>query len=67
MSDIQVNLPMVPGLGLVLLKCHFDLYQRTRGKDRDPLTFENCQQEIDDFKVKHIYSKIYETEKENDV
>ena len=67
MSDKQIILPMVPGLGLTLLKCHFENYQRTRGKDREPLTFENCEEEVDKFRKSVIYEKIFQKEKEEDV
>ena len=63
MSNITIILPMVPGLGLTLVKCHFDSYQKTRGKDREPLTFEGCQDDVAKFRDEVIYSAIYKQEK----
>ena len=62
MSDMEVDLPMAPGLGLVLLECHFDIYQKHRGAKRDPLTFLDCLEAQQKFRESVIDHAIYETD-----
>jgi len=69
MEDMKIILPMVPGLGLTLLKCHFDSYEKKHCKNgvREPITFLNCQDAVDQFKKDQIYSAIYKKEKEENM
>lgn len=60
----QMNIPKAPGLGLLLEQPVFGgVNTKLTGLGHDPISFEKWQNEIDDFKMKHIYKKIYDEEK----
>ncbi|XP_018560852.1 tRNA pseudouridine synthase A [Anoplophora glabripennis] len=60
----KVNVPRAPGLGLVLDYVHYDRYNNRYGTDgmHEKLTWEDVEDEINNFKEKYIYPTIVETE-----
>lgn len=64
----RISIPKAPGLGLLLERPVFESYsKKAQGAfDREPLNFTKFEKEIDEFKQKQIYNRIYDTEeKEN--
>jgi hypothetical protein len=64
MTNIKANLPLVPGLGLMLLKCHFDRYANGKGQGRDQPTFESVAELADKFRTEVIERTIVQLEAE---
>lgn len=66
-TEERLDLPVAPGLGLVLDEVHYDQYNERYGKDgiHQPLTWEEYEPDIEKFVQEHIYCKIYETEFKN--
>ncbi|XP_037953471.1 tRNA pseudouridine synthase A [Teleopsis dalmanni] len=60
----KLDLPMAPGLGLVLDTVHYDRYNERYGKDglHEPLDWKKYETEINEFVEKYIDVNIYETE-----
>lgn len=59
----DLNIPKAPGLGLLLEQPVYDGYNTRLGSfGYDPLNFEKWQVEVEAFKFKHIYDKIYSEE-----
>ncbi|XP_031636736.1 tRNA pseudouridine synthase A-like [Contarinia nasturtii] len=57
--------PTAPGLGLMLERLHFSKYARLF-KDHDPLTFDEFDNDVEEFRRNYIHPFIIETEiKEN--
>lgn len=67
-SDNEVDLPTAPGLGLVLDQVHYDKYDRTFGSDgkHEKLTWEECDEAVQEFREKFIHSNIVRTEIEEE-
>ncbi|ODQ53628.1 tRNA pseudouridine synthase, partial [Saitoella complicata NRRL Y-17804] len=70
-GPVKVNIPKAPSLGLLLERPIFDAYNRKLESGisvdaaKPALNFDKYETEIEDFKMKHIYDKIYaEEEKE---
>lgn len=63
-GDDKVDVPKAPGLGLVLERVHFDRYNKRFGGDGIHETLEWTEEEaaVVEFKEKHIYPSIVETE-----
>lgn len=64
----RISIPKAPGLGLLLERPVFESYsKKAEGSyDREPLNFTKFDKEINEFKQKQIYNRIYDTEeKEN--
>lgn len=64
----RISIPKAPGLGLLLERPVFESYsKKAEGSyDREPLNFTKFEKEINEFKQKQIYNRIYDTEeKEN--
>lgn len=64
----RISVPKAPGLGLLLERPVFESYSRKAegSYDREPLNFTKFEKEINKFKQKQIYNRIYDTEeKEN--
>lgn len=54
------NIPKAPGLGLLLEQPVYDAYNsRLDALGYEPINFEKCKDEVEAFKFKHIYDKIY--------
>lgn len=60
----KLPLPMAPGLGLLLVKCHFDSYNQRmkREKTQRPLEWTEVQAEMDEFKWSALLAPIVATE-----
>lgn len=60
----RLDLPMAPGLGLVLDQVHYDRYNRRYGIDgvHQTLEWKEQEPEIKAFGDKFIYPTIYQTE-----
>lgn len=63
-GEARFDLPIAPGLGLVLEQVHYDRYNTRFGHDgiHEKLTWDEYEEEIADFKRKYIDSVITETE-----
>ncbi|TRY88577.1 hypothetical protein DNTS_034550 [Danionella cerebrum] len=63
-GEEKVDIPKVPGLGLMLEKVHFDQYNKRFGGDgiHEMLEWSKEEEAIAAFKEKHIYPSIVETE-----
>ncbi|XP_051863946.1 pseudouridylate synthase 1 homolog isoform X2 [Drosophila albomicans] len=66
LTEERLDLPMAPGLGLVLDTVHYERYNDRYGKDgiHSPLTWEAQEQQVREFIEKYIYANIYKTEAE---
>lgn len=66
LTEERLDLPMAPGLGLVLDTVHYERYNDRYGKDgiHNPLTWEAQEQQVREFIEKYIFSNIYKTEAE---
>lgn len=63
----KINIPKAPALGLLLENPVFDGYNiKLTKSDYQPIDFTKFSKEMNDFKMKYIYNKIYaEESKEN--
>lgn len=60
----RISIPKAPGLGLLLERPVFETYSK-KAKDsfgKEALDFSNYEKEIEEFKHKQIYTRIWETE-----
>ncbi|XP_017101836.2 pseudouridylate synthase 1 homolog isoform X1 [Drosophila bipectinata] len=66
LTEERLDLPMAPGLGLVLDTVHYERYNDRYGKDgiHNPLTWEKQEKQVQEFIEKEIFSQIYKTEAE---
>lgn len=64
-GEARFDLPIAPGLGLVLEQVHYDRYNARYGKDglHECLSWDEYEEEIQRFKREHIDPVIVETEK----
>jgi len=60
----KIDMSIAPALGLMLDKLHYDKYNKKFGNDgiHKPLTFVECENEIESFKHKYIYPNVIEKE-----
>ncbi|KAJ8969988.1 hypothetical protein NQ317_007035 [Molorchus minor] len=60
----KIAIPRVPGLGLMLDYVHYDRYNNRYGEDgmHQKLTWEEVENQINEFKEKYIYPTIINTE-----
>ena len=64
----KLNIPKAPALGLLLEAPVFDGYNTRLEKfGYERIDFVNYQDEMDSFKMKHIYDKIYKEEVDENV
>ena len=64
----KINIPKAPALGLLLEAPVFETYNPQLVKfGYKPINFADYQEEIDSFKMKHIYDKIYKEEVDDNV
>lgn len=63
-GEDKVDIPKVPGLGLVLETVHFEKYNRRFGNDgfHESLDWTEKEENIEAFKKEHIYPTIIQTE-----
>ncbi|PFH63213.1 hypothetical protein XA68_16652 [Ophiocordyceps unilateralis] len=67
-ADRKLAIPKAPGLGLLLERPVFENYNRRAREslDRPEINFDNYEKELQAFKDKNIYTRIFEVEeKEN--
>ncbi len=67
-GEKKVSIPKAPGLGLLLERPVFDSWNVKAVEEykRDPIVFGNYEKEMQEFKQKEIYERIYrEEEKDN--
>ncbi|XP_067615117.1 pseudouridylate synthase 1 homolog [Eurosta solidaginis] len=64
LTEERLDLPMAPGLGLVLDTVHYERYNNRYGSDgiHAPLLWTKQEDEIKEFIERYIYANIYETE-----
>lgn len=62
----RISIPKAPGLGLLLERPVFESYSRKAKAsfDKEPLNFSKYEKEIEDFKQKQIYNRIWDTEEQ---
>lgn len=64
----KINIPKAPALGLLLESPVFEGYNKRLEKfGYKPIEFSRYQDEMDAFKMKHIYDKIYKEEVEMNI
>lgn len=64
----KINIPKAPALGLLLESPVFETYNARLEKfGYDPIDFSKYQDQMDAFKMKHIYDKIYKEEVDENV
>ncbi|ODN01569.1 tRNA pseudouridine synthase A, mitochondrial [Orchesella cincta] len=63
----KVDIPMAPGLGLMLGEVHYDQYNRKFGNDgiHEPLIWDNVADKIEQFCQDKIYPEVTRTENED--
>ncbi|XP_052842091.1 pseudouridylate synthase 1 homolog isoform X1 [Drosophila gunungcola] len=66
LTEERLDLPMAPGLGLVLDTVHYERYNDRYGKDgiHNPLTWQAQETQVQEFVEREIFSQIYKTEAE---
>lgn len=66
LREERLDLPMAPGLGLVLDTVHYERYNDRYGKDgiHNPLTWQAQEAQVQEFIEREIFSQIYKTEAE---
>ncbi|XP_058982437.1 pseudouridylate synthase 1 homolog isoform X2 [Musca domestica] len=64
LTEERLDLPMAPGLGLVLDTVHYERYNERYGQDgiHNPLTWEKQEPEVKNFIETKIFETIYRTE-----
>ncbi|CAO3595823.1 unnamed protein product [Absidia cylindrospora] len=68
-ESTKINIPKAPALGLLLERPVFESYNnrlndKRQQKAHSRLEFDSCQDTIDEFKKKWVYSKMFEAERE---
>jgi tRNA pseudouridine38-40 synthase len=63
-GNVVVRIPKAPGLGLLLERPVFDSYNEKQAAQhgRDPIDFSKYEKEIEDFKEREIYQRIFREE-----
>ncbi|KGO62610.1 Pseudouridine synthase I, TruA [Penicillium expansum] len=62
----RIAIPKAPGLGLLLERPIFDAYNtKTQGLDRQPLNFQKFEAEMNEFKQREIYDRIFREEEQS--
>ncbi|PGH23648.1 tRNA pseudouridine(38-40) synthase [Polytolypa hystricis UAMH7299] len=64
----KIPIPKAPGLGLLLERPIFEIYNTKKAPElgREPLDFSKYEKEIDEFKQREIYERIFREEEEID-
>ena len=65
-TDAKLSIPKVPGLGLLLERPVFDSYNQFQAvkHEREPLRFDKYEKDIEEFKHREIYNRIFRQEEE---
>lgn len=60
----RISVPKAPGLGLLLERPVFESYSKKAEEafKKDPLNFDKYEKEIEEFKHRQIYTRIWDTE-----
>lgn len=60
----RIDIPMAPGLGLMLGEAHYDHYNKKFGQDgiHEPLIWDNVAEKIETFCQEKIYTEVTRTE-----
>ncbi|ORX99993.1 tRNA pseudouridine synthase [Basidiobolus meristosporus CBS 931.73] len=67
-EENKINIPKAPGLGLLLEKPVFSAYNRkAKDMNRDPVEFDNYQEQVEGFKQKYIYDAMVKVEEEENI
>lgn len=68
-GSTNMSIPKAPSLGLLLERPVFDSYNRRAKNDlqKEPITFDKYTTEMDAFKQKFIYERMYEDEERENV
>jgi len=62
----RIAIPKAPGLGLLLERPIFDTYnQKAEGLGRQPVVFDRFTKEMNEFKQREIYDRIFREEEES--
>ncbi|KAH0118484.1 pseudouridine synthase, partial [Aureobasidium melanogenum] len=67
-GDQKISIPKVPGLGLLLERPVFDSYNEIQAvkHDKEKLDFGKYEKELEEFKQREIYQRIFaEEERDN--
>jgi len=66
-DTMRIDIPRAPGLGLMLDENHYERYNKRFGSDgiHESLTWENEENEIENFKENFIFSEMIQGEKEH--
>ena len=66
-DTMRIDIPRAPGLGLMLDENHYERYNKRFGTDgiHESLTWENEENEIENFKENFIFSEMIQGEKEH--
>ncbi|KAI9374013.1 pseudouridine synthase [Aspergillus egyptiacus] len=61
----RLAIPKAPGLGLLLERPIFDAYNKRSSEfGKDPIEFDKCAKEMNEFKQREIYDRIFREEEE---
>ncbi|KAL1955098.1 hypothetical protein VTO42DRAFT_9032 [Malbranchea cinnamomea] len=65
-GDVKIPIPKAPGLGLLLERPIFDVYNNKTAKQfgKNPIDFGKYEKEINEFKQREIYERIFREEEE---
>lgn len=61
-SPDRLDIPMAPGLGLILECLHYDRYNTRYGSDHEKLEWDDVETNVNEFKENYIYPTIIDTE-----
>ncbi|KAL2808821.1 pseudouridine synthase [Aspergillus granulosus] len=65
-GSTRLAIPKAPGLGLLLERPVFDAYNRKAAETgKKPISFETSTKEMDEFKQREIYDRIFREEEES--
>ncbi|KAG0462137.1 hypothetical protein HPP92_020613 [Vanilla planifolia] len=57
-QDVNINVPTAPEVGLFLDECLFSSYNQKWKDSHEAITMEAYAEEVEEFKLKHLYSHI---------
>jgi len=65
-ADHSVSVPKAPGLGLLLERPVFESYNNNTATkfDREPISFKKYEKEMEEFKQREIYERIFREEEQ---
>ncbi|KAJ7979625.1 tRNA pseudouridine synthase family protein [Quillaja saponaria] len=61
-KDVNINVPTAPEVGLYLEECFFASYNQKWKDTHEEVSMKSYEKEADDFKIRHIYPHIANTE-----